>query len=75
MKTFIVDKSIYTKNNKYGCIININHPLIHKFYEAYLKKLDIPKHIGLTDQQRFEFEGKIGEMIRRRIIVLREVSQ
>ena len=58
-----------------GCIININHPLIHKFYEAYLKKLDIPKHIGLTDRQRFEFEGKIGEMIRRRIIILEEVSQ
>lgn len=75
MKTLIVDKSIYTKNNKYGCTININHPTIHKLYEAYLKKLDVPKYIGLTDQQRFEFEAKIGEMIRRRIIVLREVSQ
>ncbi len=71
MKTFIVDKSIYAKNNKYGCIININHPLIHMFYIAYLKKGNIPKYIGLNDKQRFDFESRIAEMIRRRIIVVK----
>ena len=71
MKQIIVDSSIYTEGNQYGFLININHPVMHRFYEAYLKKLNIPKHIGLTDKQRFDFEARISELIRKRIIVLK----
>ena len=71
MKKYVVDRSIYTDNNKYGFLININHPLIHKLYESYLDKRNIPKHIGLTDKQRFDFETRISELIRKRIIVIK----
>ena len=70
MRSFVTDMSIYTKDNKYGYTININNPVAHKLYRAYLKKHNIPERIGLTDCERADFEGKVGEMIRRRIIVV-----
>lgn len=71
MRSFVTDMSIYTKDNKYGYTININNPVAHKLYRAYLKKHNIPKQIGLSDCERADFEGKVGEMIRRRIIVVK----
>lgn len=70
MKSIVTDMSIYTKDNKYGNTININNPVAHKLYKAYLKKHNIPDRIGLSDPERADFEGKVGEMIRRRIIVV-----
>lgn len=70
MRSFVTDMSIYTKDNKYGYTININNPVAHKLYRAYLKKHNIPERIGLSDPERADFEGKVGEMIRRRIIVV-----
>lgn len=71
MRSFVTDMSIYTKDNKYGYTININNPVAHKLYRAYLKKHNIPERIGLTDCERADFEGKVREMIRSRIIVVK----
>lgn len=68
-----VDGSIYTVDNKYNSLFDINHPVIKQLYDRYLEKYSIPKHIGLTDAQRFQFETAISEMIRRKKIVV-EVS-
>ena len=68
-----VNGSIYTVDNKYNSLFDINHPVIRQLYNRYLEKYNIPKHIGLTDAQRFQFEAAISEMIRRKKIVV-EVS-
>ena len=64
------DSGIYTRNNKYNSFFDINHPLIRQLYDRYLEKLGVPKHIGLTDAQRFKFEAAVAEMIRRKKIIV-----
>lgn len=54
--------SIFAPPNKYGYQININHPKIRPLYERYKKKVG---EIILSDQQWFEFEGIIINMIER----------
>lgn len=48
------EDDIFTKNNPYGYRLNVNHPLIRRYYERY------KVHVGatiLSDKQRFEFEA------------------
>ena len=56
------NKSIYAPPNKYGYEISINHPKIRPFYESYKKKINA---IILSDEERFQFEKIIKEMIER----------
>lgn len=54
--------SIYAPQNRYGYRIDINHPKIRPFYDAYKKKIGA---IILSDNERFEFERIIMKMIER----------
>lgn len=56
------NNSIFAPPNKYGYKINIQHPKIRPLYERYKKKVG---EIILSDQQRFEFEGYIFQMLER----------
>lgn len=56
------NNSIFAPPNKYGYQINIQHPKIRPLYERYKKKVG---EIILSDQQRFEFEGYIFQMLER----------
>lgn len=56
------NNSIFAPPNKYGYQINIQHPKIRPLYERYKKKIG---EIILSDQQRFEFEGYIFQMLER----------
>lgn len=56
----VKNNSIYNPENKYGYKININHPKIRPFYEAYKKKTGA---IILSDRERFEFESAIFKML------------
>lgn len=58
-----MNNSIYNLPNKYGYEINVNHPKIRPFYEAYKKKI---KAVILSDDERFQFEKIIKEMIERK---------
>lgn len=58
--------SIFNENNKYGYKININHPDIRPFYEAYHEKIGVPLSIGLSDAQRHHFESLIFTMMERK---------
>lgn len=48
--------SFFTKPNKYGYRLNINHPLIFPYYERFKKT---KKAIILSDSERLEFEAAI----------------
>ena len=56
------NESIYAPHNKYGYMININHPKIRPMYERYKDKLG--ERI-LSDRQRMTFEMLIFQMIER----------
>lgn len=56
------NNSIFAPPNKYGYKINIQRPKIRPLYERYKKKVG---EIILSDQQRFEFEGYIFQMLER----------
>ncbi len=58
----VKNNSIYNPENKYGYKININHPKIRPFYDAYKKKKGA---VILSDQERFEFEDAIFKMMER----------
>lgn len=57
-----MNNSIFAPPNKYGYEISINHPKIRPLYEAYKKKINA---IILSDDERFQFEKIIKEMIER----------
>ena len=48
--------SIYAPESKYGYRININHPKIQPFYEAYKRK---KRAMILSDEERVDFENKL----------------
>lgn len=45
--------SVFAPQNKYGYIINVNHPIIRPLYEKCKLKLNI---MIMSDQQRHDFE-------------------
>ena len=57
-----MNDSLYNPSNRYGYIININHPKIRPLYDAYKKKV---KALILSDEERFEFERIVFKMIER----------
>ncbi len=56
---FRTDHTIYHRTHQYGYLFNINNPVVHYFYKLYLKEKNIPERIGLSDQQRKNFESEI----------------
>ncbi|MBO5449778.1 MAG: hypothetical protein J5994_10710 [Ruminococcus sp.] len=75
IKIIRVDKSIFTKGEPKGFPptgykINISHPAISPFYDAFHKNHNIPKIYPLSDQERFRFEKIIFKMIEAGIIVV-----
>lgn len=61
-KTVYVDNTIYRKESKQFPNVkyrfNLANVVIHSMYTMYLKSRGIPKTIGLTDKQRFDFENE-----------------
>lgn len=59
-KAVYVDKTIYRKESKQFPNVqyrfSLSNVVIHSMYTMYLKSRGIPKTIGLTDKQRFDFE-------------------
>ena len=50
--------SIYIPFNKYGFMININHPVVNKFYMEF--KAEIGETLfPISDADRFEFEKRV----------------
>ena len=68
-KTVYVDNTIYRKESK-----QFPNVVIHSMYTMYLKSRGIPKTIGLTDKQRFDFEKRIQSLIDNGSIVVTEVE-
>lgn len=46
-------------DNPYGYIVNIRHKAIHKLYERYRAKNNIPKGDPLSDKERYDFENMV----------------
>lgn len=58
------DTSLFLVGNPYGFKINLfTNPVGRGFYEAFLKKNNIPSRIGLSDIQRRTLEAKIEKCI------------
>lgn len=55
----LIPNSVYTVDNQYGYRLNINHPLIRKFYYRYKRWKNIPVNMPLSDKERFDFEEYI----------------
>ncbi|MBQ7071102.1 MAG: hypothetical protein IJM87_07465 [Ruminococcus sp.] len=68
---YITDQSIYTTNCKYGYVFSLRNPIVHLYYLEYLERKGIPKHIGLTDAQRKNFEAEIQYKINKGEIIVR----
>lgn len=77
-KTVYVDNTIYRKESKQFPNVkyrfNLANVVIHSMYTMYLKSHGIPKTIGLTDKQRFDFEKRIQSLIDNGSIVVTEVE-
>lgn len=77
-KTVYVDKTIYRKESKQFPNVkyrfNLANVVIHSMYTMYLKSRGIPKTIGLTDKQRFDFEKLVQSLIDNGSIVVTEVE-
>ena len=58
-----IDDKIICKPNKYGYIVNINHPKIKPLYESFKKH---KKAIILSDKERHEFETYIIGRVKRK---------
>lgn len=63
-------QSIYTINNRYGYNIRVNHPEIIGLYNDFKKRIGVPEHMPLSDQERITFEtevlsGKYGVRLKR----------
>ena len=43
--------------NQYDNHININHPAVSRWYQAYKQELKVPVFASMTDRQRKEFES------------------
>ena len=67
---YITDQSIYA-NCKYGYVFSLSNPIVHLHYKEYLDRKGIPKHIGLTDAQRRNFEAEIQYKINKGEIIVR----
>lgn len=57
------NESIYAKPNKYGYIINVNHPNVRPYYDHYKDTLGA---IILSDSQRKNFEYAFFIMLKRK---------
>ena len=68
---FRTDHTIYHRTHQHGYVFNINNPVVHYFYKLYLKEKNIPEHIGLTDDQRKNFESEIQYKINKGEIIVR----
>jgi hypothetical protein len=67
---YITDQSIYA-NCKYGYVFSLSNPIVHLHYREYLDRKGIPKYIGLTDDQRKNFESEIQYKINKGEIIVR----
>lgn len=56
-------RTIYNPANKYGYKINVNHPDIRPFYEAYKQKIGA---IILSDEERFTFENAVFKLLEKK---------
>lgn len=50
--------SIYVPFNKYGFMIDINHPVVNEVYREYKKEIG-ELLFPITNEQRFEFEKRV----------------
>lgn len=75
-KTIYVDNTIYRKESKQFPNVkyrfNLANVVIHSMYTMYLKSRGIPKTIGLTDKQRFDFEKRVQSLIDNGSIIVTE---
>lgn len=55
------NSSMFTHQNPYGYLVNINHPRISKLYDRYKKKNNIPPWCPMSDDERYDFENLIFE--------------
>ena len=64
--------SLYCSDNKYGYKYNINHPKINELYLRYKEWKGIAPNIPMSDNERFEFEKYIDEIIEKKLKNSRE---
>lgn len=67
-----VDPDIFTANNKYGYIFNINHKDIKPDYEDFKKRHGLPNHFPISDLKRRCFEHELSERIKAGEIIIRK---
>lgn len=67
-----VDPDIFTTNNKYGYIFNINHRDIAPYYEDFKKRHGLPNHFPISDLKRRCFEYGLSKRIELGEIIIKK---
>jgi hypothetical protein len=66
-----VDRGIFTKDNPYGFLYDINHPVIGELYRRYKARRGLPSDKGISDAERRRFEWYISKLIDNGVLIVR----
>lgn len=71
MKKQFTDKGIFCRDNPYGFIYDVNHPLMNHLYRQYKQRHGLPEHFPISDRERHRFETVISRMIEAGAIIVK----